>query len=380
MILASERAAAFADHLSGLVDTGDTAGSTDGIPFEDILCEQLGGWLKMPDEAPSPIEEYLNPNVLFDALIGAVEDDVLAALENGEEPDGWRRPWRTLTTLAAIAPHPTDQHVADVASRLRAGPGGRILPKLPKGPRISGRVLWARDAYGSRFGIVTPIETNATTRWYLFDIDACGFEVFTVFSRYFADADEAGDAWRAGVGEATAGSATFTPAGNAGLLSQLLPSEMGAMRVRGESVDQFAEYHRSKRIADVIRGSLRQSRDSIDGLDAESAATSFLTWLAERRPDPARPAELDGTVAELADSWTCAGGIAYEACSPHRVASTVLHMRDYYLDDFAAELIALMPDWVAFLVERNGTPAHLVERCLPYATGTFTPTWPTRLT
>jgi hypothetical protein len=59
----------------------------------------------------------------------------------------------------------------------------------------------------------------------------------------------------------------------------------------------------------------------------------------------------------------------YSTCSPHRVALTVLHLRNYYLDDFAAQLIALLPDWICWLAERNGNRAELVERCRPYALG-----------
>lgn len=46
------------------------------------------------------------------------------------------------------------------------------------------------------------------------------------------------------------------------------------------------------------------------------------------------------------------------------------HIRGYYhQDDFAADLIALLPDWAAWLADRNATPAHLADRCRPYAHG-----------
>jgi hypothetical protein len=40
-------------------------------------------------------------------------------------------------------------------------------------------------------------------------------------------------------------------------------------------------------------------------------------------------------------------------------------MRNCYQDDFAAQLIALLPDWTCWLAARNGTPPHLAERCQP---------------
>jgi len=59
----------------------------------------------------------------------------------------------------------------------------------------------------------------------------------------------------------------------------------------------------------------------------------------------------------------------YHTCSPHRVALAARHIRGYYQDDFAADLIALLPDWAAWLADRNSTPTHLADRCRPYAHG-----------
>jgi len=59
----------------------------------------------------------------------------------------------------------------------------------------------------------------------------------------------------------------------------------------------------------------------------------------------------------------------YHTCSPHRVALAARHIRGYYQDDFAADLIALLPDWAAWHADRNSTPTHLADRCRPYAHG-----------
>jgi hypothetical protein len=72
-------------------------------------------------------------------------------------------------------------------------------------------------------------------------------------------------------------------------------------------------------------------------------------------------------VAELVESWTWdAPDVVFTACSPHRIAFMVAHLRDFYAADFAEQLIALLPDWVAWLAEQIETPEHLVERCRPY--------------
>jgi hypothetical protein len=51
------------------------------------------------------------------------------------------------------------------------------------------------------------------------------------------------------------------------------------------------------------------------------------------------------------------------------VALTVLHVRNYYQDDFAAQLVALLPDWTSWLAASNRTAPELAERCRPYARG-----------
>jgi hypothetical protein len=105
-------------------------------------------------------------------------------------------------------------------------------------------------------------------------------------------------------------------------------------------------------------------------LDPKTAARLFTDWLREHGPDQSQPPGLDEFVTELADSWQfgCPTGL-YHTCSPHRVALVVHHINDYYQDDFAANLVPMLPEWTAWLAERNGTPAHLADRCRPYAHG-----------
>ena len=360
-IASARAAAAVSEHLTDLAAAGTDA------KFEDALCGWLGPWLLVEDDAR--LEEQIDPNDAFDALVHAVADRVTDVLDRWDtESDVGLRLWRVLAALAAIAPAPLDGHVAEVAADLRRG--RRMLPSLPRGPRLAGEVRWARDAYGSRFGIVAPFDASGVRRWYLWDVDACGFEVFTVFSGYFANVDQAGDAWRAGVGEVAAGSAVFGPVDDTGLMDELLPADMGIMRIGGESEQQLSEYHRGMRLADVVRVKARIRRKlPAEKLNPEAAAPLFATWLDEHQSDAQQPDDVDELLVEFMESWASGSGIAFSACSPHRVAARVASIRDYYDDDYSARLVALLPDWVAFLSEYNGTPPHLMERCLPFASG-----------
>jgi hypothetical protein len=59
----------------------------------------------------------------------------------------------------------------------------------------------------------------------------------------------------------------------------------------------------------------------------------------------------------------------FGTCSPHRVGQLVPAVRDYYHDEYAERVLALLPEWISWLTERNGTPAELADRCRPYAQG-----------
>jgi hypothetical protein len=158
------------------------------------------------------------------------------------------------------------------------------------------------------------------------------------------------------------------------LLDDLLPREQGMMRPGGENGEQFAEYHRAKRLAEAVIEAIEPAgphrTSAPTDLDPKTAAALFAAWLRDHRPDRSQPADLDELVAELTDSWHIGDPTGlYHTCSPHRVALTAEHIRGYYQDDFAADLIAPLPAWTAWLADRNTTPAHLADRCRPYAHG-----------
>jgi hypothetical protein len=156
------------------------------------------------------------------------------------------------------------------------------------------------------------------------------------------------------------------------LLAELLPAEEGFVRVSGENTEQFAEYHRSKRLAEAVKQTARRRGNPPDrGMNAATAAVEFASWLRDHDTTQQEPPEdLDELAFELADSW-CINNIdaVFTTCSPHRVALSVQHVHGFYVTDFADQLVALLPEWIRWLDAINTTPAELAERCLPYAQG-----------
>jgi hypothetical protein len=375
----SRRASLAASAAEALVaELAEVALARPQPDLEDELCARLGARLR--EWADGPFDDHVDPDVFAEAIITAAAAAVREALdEPATGPDGWRAPWQVLAAAARIVPIPLSGTAADAIEHLRDRAGGQVLPKAPDGPTVTGPVLWTRDAYGSRFGITAAFATpDGPDRWYLWDVDACGYRPFTVHSGYVPTAEQALADWQAGVGRHTASDSAFAPVDNPLLLAELMPAEEGLPRPDVVSADQFAEYHRGRRLARTAIeavgpservGRRRHAAPKAD-LDAATAAAQFASRLRAQPAGRPQPADLDELARELADSWSIDGPAAlYATCSPHRVAAVVLHMRNYYSDDDAAQLIALLPEWVSWLADRNGTAQHLVERCRPYALG-----------
>lgn len=360
-------AAAMATDL--IVDLARAVADQPDIVVTDALCERLGALLA--DSGRSPVDMRVNPHQLAEAALAAAEASVVAALTaTTGQADAWRGPWRVLTALTAVLPYPYADAVDETITRLRTRPAGRVLPTMQPGPEVAGPVLWTSDRYGGRFAVTAPIMTaEEAVRWYLWDIDACGHEAFTVHSGYYPSSAAALASWQTGVGETASAGTVLAPVHDPWLLAALLPAEMGFLSHGGENVEQFAEYHRSKRLAEAVKQAVPLPKARSDaGLTVAAAAVEFATWLRARGPEPTE--NLDELVGELADSWNLNGiDSVYATCSPHRVALCVLHMRNYYLHDFADDLVALLPDWTGWLATRNATAPELSERCLPYAHG-----------
>jgi hypothetical protein len=376
MKIAAERADGLLPELLAL------AAGPGEADFEDALCDRLGTLMYELAKAGS-VEEYVNPNQVFEAVLTASADRVGHALSSlgtstgtdiDAEPDGWRPAWLLLSTLAGIASDPHDVRARDLVAALRKRLGGDLLPELAA-PSVAGPALWTCDGYGSRFAIIVPFDTvEGSQRWYLWDIDACGYGHFTVYSGYFPDADDALAAWEDGVGPVASAECALAPVDDAGLALRLLPTDLGMLEPGGESAEQFAEYHRCRRLADTLREYLGRPAYAPEPPmpDPAEYARQFTEWRAQRHGDDTQPpSEPDDVVAELAHNWCDeeVREIRAGTCSPHRVAYFASHIRDSYDEDFANQLMALLPDWVAWWTESLGLPADLAARCQPYAHG-----------
>ena len=366
----NSRAATTATNL--IADLARAVADQPDLVVTDALCERLGALLTEDDASPPDVR--FGPHQLAEAVLTAAEASVVAALTAAtEQDDAWRAPWRVLVALTAVLPYPFSDALDEMITRLRTLPVGRVLPVVPRSPKVTGPALWTSDRYGSRFAVTAPIMTfEEGVRWYLWDVDACGHEAFTVHSGYYPSSAAALTDWQTAVGRPAAAGTALAPVDDSRLLAALLPVELGFLRPGGETVEQLAEYHRSKRLAEAVLRAVPRSDVGADaGLTAATAAAEFAAWLRARVPaEPGPPANLDELAEELADSWNLNGiDVVFGTCSPHRVALCLLHLRNYYLDDFAGQLVALLPDWTRWLAARDATAPELAGRCLAYAQG-----------
>jgi hypothetical protein len=355
--------------VADLIERGDTLSDWE---LEDELCTRLGQALtELEDalqaddglQADGDIPADVSPNTLLEVTIETALDALEEALQNDE---GWQAAWRVSAAVARVVPLPVAVMMAEALDELRARFDGATLPRVPTGPALTGQVLWTHDAYGTRTGVVAPFRTGeGPERWYLWDIDACTGETHTVHSRYHVTLDDAVADWQTGVGEPAATGTTFGPIDDRELLDRLMPQDEGDMRIGGESTEQFAEYHRSKRLAEVVLDELPVRSTSVRSNEQspKDAAQRFSEWFREQRDAAPEPPDFDEIISELADSWQFLGTDGpYLACSPHRITQVMAHVRDFYQEDFATAMTELIPAWVSWLAEESELPAHLAER------------------
>jgi hypothetical protein len=325
------------------------------------------------------LENYPDPDHVFGGVIAAALDAARAADRDGSDSEAARVPWLLLDTLERITPNRLAAQVQEAIGPLRKRRAGDAAPPVATAP--GGPALWTRDVYGSRFAITAPFPgRDGPRRWYLWDVDACGDWVQNISGGYFADADAALSAWKARVGAVAADDSAFGPVDDRDLLSRLLPSDRGELRFGGENARQFAEYHRGERLADEVLAAMpSQHADgarppAVAALEPAWCVESFTAWRAEKRPDAIRPPEFDEAVETLAHDWLRRDPPALaRTCSPHRVAHVAEQIKDFYQEDFARQVLALLPDWVAWFTGFLGLPADLAERCMPYAAGSRIP-------
>ncbi|GAA2669683.1 hypothetical protein [Actinoplanes palleronii] len=341
--------------------------------LEDDFCARFGA--AMFQYEGGPLEDRVNPDDFVRAVLSVLDERVHEAEESGI---GLAVVQRLLAVVAGVLPAPLSASAQDLfAEHLDDAAAERAI----RGRAVIGSALWARDSYGSRWAVVAPFASaDGSGRWYLWDVDACGYEVATVYSGFYQSAEGALAEWRQAVGPSAAG-ATLTPADDTETLDALLVGEVEGIRPGGEDQEQYAEFLRSRRLGRTVRqaaGLAQPSGRTFARLSADTAAEQFARRLRRLGHDnrPAGEASGEGPAgatdlaAEMADSWSPREypGL-YPACSPHKVAAVVLHLRDFYKDDFAAELVAILPEWIRFLAEHTGMTADLTKRCVDYASG-----------
>ncbi|MEU8660047.1 hypothetical protein [Actinoplanes philippinensis] len=305
-----------------------------GTALEDELCARLGPLLAGLDARP--VEEYVGPDHLVTALAAVLTD------AGDDEPAR-----RVLTTLAGILPSP-------LLART-----GLESPD----PEVAGEIRWTHDRYGSRFAVLAPFATpDGPIRWYLWDIDACAFVPLPVHAGFYASPEEALAAWQVGVGAFAAGGTSWRRVDDSGLLTDLLPRSKEISALGGESAEQFTEYHRCRRLAEVVLDLPPVLRLDVPETALDLGPDQFVAWWRQWGGAP-EPAGLQGLAEEMFDSWPAAAPALFDTCSPHRIASVSHQIRDEYREG-ADELLALLPAWVTWLTERAALPPELRERAM----------------
>jgi hypothetical protein len=371
--LAEHRTALAGDAAGALIDALIAAapGQSDD-DIEDDLCVRFGA--AMAHFEHDSVEDIVNPEDFVRALLSALDGRLHETAQAGSDVTGLRR---VLAVVAGVLPAPLGESARGLVS---AHLDTRTARRVLRGRTVTGPVLWARDVYGSRWAVVAPFTSaDGPDRWYLWDVDACGYEVVTVGSGFHPSAESAVAAWRESVGPDAAGRAVLTAVDDPELLGGLLRGEVEGIRMGGENEAQYADFLRSRRLGRTAREAVRRARGRTSvRLTAAEAKVGFADRLRQighhggivGDGEDAGPVDADELAAELADSWPPHDHPAlYPFCSPHKVAMAVLHLRDFFKDDFAAELVAVLPEWIRFLAEHTATPSEATERCLAYASG-----------
>jgi hypothetical protein len=367
--LAEHRTALAADTAGVVVDALVTAapGCSDD-ELEDDFCIRYGA--AMTRYEGGALEDMVNPENFVRAVLSVLDERLHETEESGGDVAVVQR---LLAVVAGLLPLPLSEFARDLlAEHLDADTARRAV----RGRTVTGPVSWARDVYGSRWAVVAPFESvDGPDRWYLWDVDTCGYEVVTVHSGFHPSAEAAVAEWHDAVGPAAAG-ATLTTVDDAETLGALLLGELEDIRLGGEDQAQYTEFLRSRRLGRTVREAAGRARGrAYVWLTADTAKERFTRRLRQlghhdRPAGDEGPASAGELAAELAESWSPLDHpTLYPLCSPHKVAAAVLHLRDFYKDDYAAELVAVLPEWIRLLAEHTGMTTELTERCLAYASG-----------
>ncbi len=370
--LDEHRTALAADSAGPMVDALITAapGCSDD-ELEDGFCARFGA--AMTQYEGGELEDMVSPDDFVRAVLSALDERLREPEDSGSDVAAAQR---LLAVVAGVLPEPLSASAWDlVAEHLDDAAAQRAT----RGRAVTGPAQWARNSYGTRWAVVAPFTcAEGSRRWYLWDVDTCGYEIVTVHSGFYPSAETALAEWQQAVGPSAA-EAALAPADDTETLDALVPGEVESIRFGGEDQAQFAEFLRSRRLGRTVRQAAGRARGrTLPRLSVETAAERFARQLRrighQDRPagdeSDQGPAGAGDLAAEMAESWSPRGHPSlYPYCSPHKVDAAVSHLRDFYQDDFATQLIAVLPEWIRFLAEHTGMAADLTDRCLAYASG-----------
>lgn len=268
------------------------------------------------------------------------------------------------------------QTIADAYPWLNAPANGAVPTAAP---------LTVRNAYGDRWAVLAPFAIDSlpdTAHWYLWDIDACGIQR-TVAAGVFATAEAALTDWRAAVGP-TAATATPQTTDDIELLGGLLSEHLrtgvfDGFLVGDEPAELLAEYFRSRNRATALlesvdpggRRSRKLTRDRPTSEQIADVADRFADWCRQHGHGPLPDKD---SVYSLVDQWISSNPAARRyACSPHRVRTMAVLLTDEFIDEYAREMLALLPHWVTWCAEQTGLDSDLTERSVDTANLVSTP-------
>ncbi|WP_430791627.1 hypothetical protein [Actinoplanes sp. G11-F43] len=320
-------------HAAALIESL-LASPRSGTALEDEVCALLGPLLA--GLAGQPMETYAGPDHLAAALIEGLRD-------RDDDP----RAAEVRRAVTAIMPMP-----------LRSGTGAEV-----DGPETAGEVRWARDRFGSRFAIAAPFTTpEGPVRWYLWDVDACDFLPRPAHTGFYASPEEALAAWQVDAGAFAAGGTSWRRVDDSRLLDGLLPAPEEYGPIGGETAAQLAEYHRCRRLAEVVRRLPQVLTFDPPETALDLGPKSFVTWWRRTRMEPEPEIFL---VEDLFDAWPSAIPELFDTCSPHRLTAVSAQIRAEHRDD-APALLSLLPAWVTYLAERTTLPDTLRDHTLSH--------------
>lgn len=285
--------------------------------------------------------------------------------------------WLLLYAIASFGTDRAAQAADGHLKRLRSTLSQSTIETYPwLNTRAHGAVPTAapmtiRNAYGDRWAVLAPFTIDGlpdTAHWYRWDIDACGIQR-TVAAGVFETAEAAVAEWRDAVGP-TATAATPETTHDPALISELLAELIQAgifdgFLVGDEPADLLAEYFRSRKRAMALlesvdpggRRSWKATRDRPTPEQITDVADRFADWCRQQSRGPMPDQD---SVYSLIDRWISLNPAAWRyTCSPHRIRATALALTDEFIDEYAREMLALLPHWVAWCAEQTALDADL---------------------